>query len=561
MKNSLSASEKLRIKKFFEKRDPREYVKAFISQSFGTNDPIPRVRMADPIFDEVEEDIRVPKPDKTPTEPSLIIEVKNGAAFDEFHKRTTKHKLKLTIDLFGKLETISDIDSCQCPIFNSSVVFKLPVSDDKLVSLYSPVRLCLSTKEPSISFVGFGSFDWRKVLVKGRCKESVDMIGCQNEITGVIHLELKLVAFPEGYQFSRYTESYDLQLRKEALEKVEAEREFAKNVKLWWSDLKNHIDCTTLLLSSNELGSGKLTIFDMITPFTVRSLMTPGHCLRFAYLLSPMVSPSGNSVLPNWALTSSLCSCDRGRHNVLASLLRGFGLRAYVVVAQPKCFVVSLSSTVLFFDANTGKFTNKPPQHAQTVQFVYNDEGLYANLHPDYEPIKIDWDLDNPIKWMLLKAPQPSIDRIKPSICDVIPSTIDEEGIEYRVKDLIERHRQTIGLETRWDDELQPLVLPTVDCLERKKITGQPMGLFSMIQSAIQSRLKPYHDFRAAPAVTNSIEPGSIFNSLVKCKGGSQILCCKDDDSTFTLVIRVTQYPNGLLAVWSTIGVQSVKRE
>ena len=154
----------------------------------------------------------------------------------------------------------------------------------------------------------------------------------------------------------QYKQVYDLNVRQEQLDKIEKERQAAVKLKVWWRDLQNLINDKSLTIAANELGSNTATVFDSITPFYSRSLITPGHCLRFAYLMTPIIAPTNVSHLPVWAVVASKCGGEREKLNLLVSLLRGFGFRAFVVVASPKSFAVSYSSTITYFDVSFSVF-------------------------------------------------------------------------------------------------------------------------------------------------------------------------------------------------------------
>lgn len=552
----LKPGDKLRIKKFFESNDAREYVRAFVAQSFGENSAIPRVKMVDPSHMKTEQQQEV-KPVVPPIEPSLIVEIQKGAAFDEFHRSATKSTLQITVDVFGKIFTFKNIKGCQCPEINQAVAIPLPGDLKSLISKASPVRICVSTYLPELSFVGLGKLDWRKALPEGKYQESINMIGLQNEIVGVIKIGLKFDGFKEEVNFKVLAQPYDLQTRQETLDKIENDRVFSTQLSMWWKEFQQLIGHKEVPITARELGAGRTNIFDFITPFYIRSLITPGHCLRFAFLMSPIVAPAGVSNIPNWAAISSKCAGDREKHNILVSLLRGFGLKAFVVVAQPKCFAVSYSSSLMFYDANSGKFGLKPPESCKAVSFMYNESALYANLYPAELPINLDWDINNPLKWKMLEAP-PSPPDVLPPAVDLTTEEVDEEEIEAKVRQIIETHRQSIGLFTRWNTELPPIVLPMVDSYERQKVIGQPLGVHSLASEALRQHMKPFHSFRAAPAVTNCTNPNAVFRALVKTKKGMEILSSRDDDASFVIVVRTTPYPNGLTATWALLGIDSV---
>jgi hypothetical protein len=492
------------------------------------------------------------------TEPSLLIEIKKGAAFDEFHRSAVKSTMLLTINIFNKSYAFDGIKAEQCPSISQTIISPLPDNLESLISRSAPLSICASTTAPDISFVGLGYFDWRKVISEGSMKASVELLGLQNEIVGVIHMIMKIIGCEENTNFAPYKELYELQVRQETLERVENERQFAVNLKVWWRDLQNLINDKSLTIASNELGTNSATVFDSITPFYKRILITPGHWLRVAYVMTPIIAPTNVATLPNWAVIASKCAGEREKLNLLVSLLRGFGFRAFVVVAEPKSFAVAYGATIIYFDVTNGKFSSAIPSKVQTVKYMYNENSLFVNLNPQDDASKLEWDIDNPLRWKLFEYPTKGKSNNTPVIIETSNEEIDEESIELKVKAIIEQHRISVGLHTKWNSELPPVMLPIVDSYEREKITGQTLGIHQMASEAIRMTIKKFHAVRVALAVTNTIQPAAIFKSLLRTKKGMEILGAKDDDASFVLLIRTTKYPNGLVATWSLLAIDSV---
>lgn len=550
----ISPQDKLKIKQFFQEHDAHDYVKAFMAQSFGVATVKSRrsnIAVAKPSREQSVDDVEV-------SEPSLVIELKDGAAFDEFHKSAIKMTIQVTIDILGKLYTFSNIKACQCPQIGQKIVIPLQLQIENLIADPRPMRICISTTAPDLSFVGLNVYNWRKVFSEGKSSASVEMLGLQNEIVGVLHFNFSLLGYPQGMNFAQYKQLLELQLRQESLDKIEAERQYAVKLKIWWRELQQLIEDKSFNIVANELGDNSSKIFDFITPFYDRSLLTPGHCLRFVYLMSPIIAPSIPSFLPSWAVVSSRCGGEREKLNLLVSLLRGFGFHAYVAVGKPKCFAVAFSTALIFFDVMTGKFGEKPPTKCDTVSFLYNENALYANLNPKDNISKLQWDVKNPLRWKYLEAPPRSSDKFAPSLSTEIEEEIDEEELELKVRKIIEIHRNSIGLMTKWNNDLYPVLLPKVDSYEREKVTGQSLAVDSLAKDAISMKMKPYHSLRAAPALTNSCTPEAIFNAIVKSRCGAELLSARDDDSSFIVIVRCTRYPNGLVATWALLAIDSV---
>ena len=547
---------KLRIRKFFEKQDAREYIKSFLAKQLSAGkieDPPQMPSLFKPMSTK-------PKPsdaegEDMPLFPSLRIDLLKGAAFNEFEGFNTKAILCVDVDVFGKRHRFEGITACQCPNIGKVITAPLPDRLEVLPKYNYPIRIVVSTTSPEVEFIGLASFEWRNVLNEGHLEGQIDIIGLQNEIVGVINYEMKLRGIDKQVNYPMFKEVLELQLKQEGIDSVDSERQFAIELRSWWRELQQLIDDKKLVINANEIGTGKTSIFSFITPMNSRELLCQGHCLRFATLLNDLKAPINSSFIPNWAAIGSKCAGEREKLNILVSLLRGFNLRAFVVVAKPRCFAVSLSSATMCFDIRNGKFSPSIPKGVENVMYIYNEEVLLANLCPSQ--IEIDWDIDNPLKWKILKAPQEFLHPL-PAVIKCDSPYVDEETLESKVKQIIEAHRQSVGLKTKWNVALQPLMLPIIDSYEHEKLTGTTLGVQTFASEAIKKYIKPYHAIRAAPASTNSSNPGDIFKALTRARSGLEIMGSRDDDASFMLLIRCYKYPSGVVSTWALIAIDSV---
>lgn len=555
LKCNVDGESKIRIRKFFEKQDAREYVRAFVSKQLTAGNIEETPEMPSLFKPAIKPK---PNPNATTEEeifvPSLRIELSKGQAFSEFEGFNTKAVLCFDIDVFGKRHHFDGITACLCPTLGKVITAPLPDKLEILPKYDKPIRIVVSTTSPEISFVGLASFEWRKVLNEGHLEGQIDIVGLQNEIVGVINYEMKLKGITKEINFPMFREVLELQLKQEGIDSVDSERQFVLQLRNWWRELTQLINDKSFAINANEIGTGKTSIFSFITPVSSRELITPGHCLRFVYLLNDLKAPINASFIPNWAAIASRCAGEREKLNILVSLLRGFGWRAFVVVARPRCFAVSLSSSTICFDVRNGKFSSSLPKGTETIFYIYNEETLLANLNPTAE---IDWDIDNPLRWKELRAPKEFLYTLPPTIKSPLIE-INEEKLESNVKNIIEAHRQSVGLKTRWNTELQSLMLPIIDSYEHEKLFGTSLGVHAMSSQAIQSKIKPYHAIRAAPASTNSINPGIVFKALTRARSGLEIMGSRDDDASFVLLIKCYQYPSGVVSTWALLAIDSV---
>lgn len=547
---------KLRIRKFFEKQDAREYVRAFVAAQLSGNKPEPEEPMPSMFVPMPTKVGKIPEGEpEMPIVPSIKLEITKGQAFDEFGGLTNRTKMCFDFDVFGKRHRFDDITAQQCPTIGKIITAPLPDRLETLVRYNYPIRVCVSQTAPELAFVGLATLEWRNVLYDGSLEGKIEILGLQNEVVGVLNYTMRLCGFDKKkIDFAMFREALDCQLRQEGIDSVESERQFAIDLKNWWKDLKQLIDDKSMIVNTSEIGSGKTSIFNFVTPMTSRDLPTPGHCLRYATLLNNLNAPVNSNILPNWAAAASKCTGERERIHILVSLLRGFGLNAFVVVAKPRCFAVSLSSAAVFFDVRTGKFGKEMPK-VNYVSHMYNEELLLANLCPSES--LVDWDIKNPLKWKELRAPKATV-RAIPTVLACPSEDIDEEQLECKVKLLIEQHRQSVGLKTKWNTVFPALMLPIADSYEHEKITGHTLGVHGMAAEAMRKVIRPFHAIRAAPASTNSANPGAIFKALTSTRSGLEILGSREDDCSFILIVKCKQYPGGVVSVWALLATDSI---
>ena len=79
-----------------------------------------------------------------------------------------------------------------------------------------------------------------------------------------------------------------------------------------------------------------------------------------------------------------------------------------------------------------------------------------------------------------------------------------------------------------------------------------------MSSAAIKRVISPFHTLKVVPALTNSCDPIEIFRSLMNTNSGLEILGIGEEKARFALRISVTQYPEGVYAVWSIFAGESI---
>ena len=120
-------------------------------------------------------------------------------------------------------------------------------------------------------------------------------------------------------------------------------------------------------------------------------------------------------------------------------------------------------------------------------------------------------------------------------------------------------HRNSVGLMTRWNQELTNILYPLVESYEREAITGQPLGVHSLVSEALRSRLKPKHQIKVVPIHTQETTPQSIFKALTNNRVCLELISSKEDQLSFITCIRCIPYPDGLFSTWVIVAAISVQ--
>ncbi|OHT00603.1 hypothetical protein TRFO_32720 [Tritrichomonas foetus] len=539
---------KLKLRQFFEREDAKDKIHNFFySKRFSNQD--------DDYYEEEEEeeecnqssDIEIETTE--PVIPSLKMTIIGGTAFDVFLKQdgTT---IKLDINILNCRHTFSYIRPSQKFDLNIEICERINNDPIELIKTYDPIKFCISTDFPKNQFIGLATFDWRTILVKRSLNQNIEIIGLCNEIVGILQISFALIGVPD---FEGIYEPLKFQRKQEKIDAVETEREFSKSMRIWWLDLMRLVDKKNIEITSKEIGSGRNIIFNQITPFSMRGLNTPGKCLRYCHLLTNLIAPLGYSFIPNWATIASRSGREREKLNVLVSLLRGFGLDAYVVVSKPRPIAVCLNDHPIFFDVVTGKFGDKMPKVVHTISYIYNEKIMLANLYPN----KFDWDIKSPLKWKSLYPPEWNSNNLNQNLplrFHGFQGVIDEQVLEIMVKKIIEDQRKAFYIDTVWSYEISEVLMPIAASYEIQKQIGKNIENFS--GDAIKRVIQPFHTLKAIPVLTNTCDPLEIFRALMDAKSGLDILGIKEKSARFALRICCTQYPEGVVAVWTILAVE-----
>lgn len=361
-----------------------------------------------------------------------------------------------------------------------------------------------------------------------------------------------------------------------------------------------------------------------------RLLDTPRHAARFVSLFpfasaSRIVagdtvatrSPSATSSVPHlhtahqeaamlddgspWRSLASMLALRSGgladHANLLASLLLGFGLRAFVAVGtvatkdgdeQAACWVVTLDDVdedhevvsadtpsskaigevlATFWDPITGErlvgmsARTSDGRRFLTVASLYSASALLANVQASSAVTGCCWDVRNTTAWHPMDPAMLATLRccaeeppalIPPSLAEGPLAT----AIEACVHDSLRAWRRERGLPPpNFSTDLEHTLGAALAAYEAERLTGNAFGADDF-QAAIRAMTPLGSTFRAFPAQLASTSPTRIMATLEQTTVARAILGEHSHDAQFAFRARVFLYPEDTLAVWVVLAVQ-----
>lgn len=201
------------------------------------------------------------------------------------------------------------------------------------------------------SVAAFKYVDWRYVLAHGKVELSLscDWSNQYKENASKIKVKLLLALFPKTLRASGLApHKLEAQIDKSNTESIERAQLFYDYSKIFWKSLdsqKAYVENNNARIFFRDETGTYRPAFCYVLPLRLRSILTPSHALRFASLLSVSDALGKDADL----LVSFCFGLFESVHTykfvnfLLASLLNGFGIKAWVVCglnSNGECFWV-----------------------------------------------------------------------------------------------------------------------------------------------------------------------------------------------------------------------------
>jgi len=427
--------------------------------------------------------------------------------------------------------------------------------------------------------LGSHSVVWRKVLDRSEgltvlCEVSGTVAECGVSV-GVVTLRLKMVPALSECVNSDLLVS---QLSLEHTRNIERERLFLLYSKQWWNEYlalrPSHSDRLVKIFAEDEQGRSQLVCVSL-SPLRCPMIESPRHAARFVSLI-PCKSTTqvGGGIREQWlSLHAFIASTSGDVENhclLLCSLLLGFGLDSYVCVGTkakgaPHLWVMTLSNDEpVFRDAVTGqRYTSSDTPPYKSIDSVFNHTHFYANAQPSNSINKTKYALRDPVLWkgMSDEAIKSMRDAADPHVnsIELSPSVIDPyhtaSTVERELRRLVRDEREDNDLSTHWNEDLSHLLLPALSAYELERAAGVTINN-DEFQQAIRHAVPSGFTFKGFPSQFNHLNVKGIFRECMKSNVCSDVILCHGDSIHLALKVKITTYPEDVIAVWIMFACQ-----
>ena len=137
-----------------------------------------------------------------------------------------------------------------------------------------------------------------------------------------------------------------------------------------------------------------------------------------------------------------------------------------------------------------------------------------------------------------------------PPLCQSqLDATLAANDLERQLRSLTVLHRQDIGLNTQWDEQLSYVLSPALASYETERVTGVSVGNEEFDQ-AIKLAIPDGHSFKAFPIQFTHKNARKAFAACLRSPIGEEIVACRGDQVKLALRCKVVTYPEATLAVW-----------
>jgi centrosomal protein CEP76 len=524
-----------------------------------------------------------------PAEPSknyLMFKLQGGKAFVDFMQPERTGRLQVCASFLDQRYISKKVPCSVEPEFDDQFLFTLAppeatsVDFATLMKLRAAIHLTVIFEtEGRREVLATRSVEWRVMLSTASLNFPVELTGTgtRGKITvGVLYFQADIM--PRKARSLLITDRLvNEQLSLEKKRERDVTHSFFEYANEWWQDYKqirpSHEKRLVKIYAETEDGSYK-AVSALVQPLKAnRMLDSPLQAARFVSLfpLEREETPGGtrNEVWYNMHTFMSRGAGDCEDHAVLlASLLLGFGLDAYVCVGTsgegPHAWVFTRGGEKpMFWESLTGMRMpiDDPRVHRMffKIACVFNYKAFYANTQVVDVVSSVNWDLDDDTAWKAMDPEMISGLLPAPRYLPLAPPRPDthllEAEMELKLREHLTAYRNRLDLMSIWDNDLSYLLSPALYNYELERVGSVTFGR-DEFQQSIKNHVPQGHTFKAYPAQFAHNDCTKITASLTQAAVAQDILSTRGDTVRFALRIKVVSYPEDRLAVWLMLAVR-----
>lgn len=514
----------------------------------------------------------------------LHVRLNGGRAFvDNIDIKRPQNKNKMYVGIhFGYQRHRSSFTECRCdPAFDDDFLLHLDptsfgFSPHDLIEISTPLHIGVFREDVdrnTSELIGENVIDWRKVLNSGFLGVTVELCGSNSGVpSGIIDLDLEIVPNIGRHSYTEDEIGQRLEQQRSAI--TAADREFLLYARRWWNEYQSfrptHKNRKVKVFAATTNGR-MVPVTHFVSPLQGEGIHSPYEAARFVSLLNAtkprndlqvVDGSEGTLWLSPFVFLSQRQGYTSNHSNLLCSLLLGFGLDAFSCIGTNSSgnvatFVVTHAgggwSDVVLWDAELGERYSLNSMHGfSTIDCMYNHKSFYANCQQSTSIEAVSFDIENEEWW---KPINPLKLRLVPKFPNA-PLLYEplhlielERGLEFRLRAAVTAHRDSIGVQTVFDDNLSYVLSQALILYERQKVLCREEE-FSVFAQSVKGTVGPGMTFKGIPINATNEDEGNILRLVLESEAGVRILDTVGEDVKFGIRAKIFTFPEGVRSVW-----------
>ncbi|EQC25211.1 hypothetical protein SDRG_16909 [Saprolegnia diclina VS20] len=527
--------------------------------------------------------------------PTLQLRLLGGRAFVECVTNPESHRcgFRVEVAFLGHRFQSRVVDCVPEPAFDETFHIPLPAPTpsstlevlskwEALCRLRDPVQFTLlkvSQATGAVEFVAAARVDWRRVMscTHATAHFPLQLQGPLKIPIGLLDVRLDLLGFRKSTAVARDVAQL---LQKELLTTNAVHTTFYQYAKQWWEEvtlLQSTKARAVRIFTEDETHRHRM-VCTYIVPLQSRCIATPTEAARFVSLIPFVraVAIGGGHRQDGWKSLPAFLAIGRGdceEHALLlASLLLGFGLDAYVVMGAlqqkdelvPHTWVLLKEKAgVVLWEAVTGvRYPWHEPHPYARIDCVFNDRAFFVsrqNIESNLPLKAMHLDFHETKHW---KSMESSLLQQLQRECPLglVPPSPEPDGaaLEAAVQNQLADVRRGYGYTTQWTSTLSHYLRPALTSYELERTYGIGNLENNHFEMSIKRYVPEGSTFQGCPIFVSSaptLSSEMIVHKLLHDATAKALLQTHARPAQFGLAIRVYSYPERIVGAWVMLGV------